>query len=78
MSKKNNQGKGCLSASIALLLIVVIITAFVVVVLNLTPAKLGMADIALTEGKTAADLGMENSKIKEVIQLIIEKITKKG
>lgn len=78
MSKKNNQGKGCLSASIALLLIIVIITAFVVVALNLTPAKLGMADIALIEGKTATDLGMENSKIKEVIQLILEKITNKG
>lgn len=78
MSKKNNQGKGCLSASIVLLLIVIIITAFVVVVLNLTPAKLGLADLALVEGKTATDLGLQDSKVKEVIQQIIQIITQKG
>lgn len=73
MSKPKTHGKGCLAAAIAILLIVALITAGVVVVLNLTPAQIGLADVPIIEQKSAQDLGVSDAKVKEIIKLILQK-----
>ena len=64
----------CLSTIITILLIVVFIGVAVAVVLNMTPDKLGIADIAFDflGGKTLRDYGLADVKIKEAFKLLKE------
>lgn len=73
MSKPRTRGKGCLAAAIALLLIFAVITAAVVVVLNLTPNQIGIGDMPVIEHTTPNDLAVGDTKIKEIIRLILVK-----
>ena len=78
MARQRTQGKGCLIIAIAVLLILSILTACVVVVLNLTPNQIGLANLPIADGKSANDLEMGDSKIKEVIQLILDQNNNDG
>ena len=70
MAKGSNTGKKCcLAALITPLVVVVLIVAAVVVVLTLTPNKLGIADIQITEdGDTIASLGLADTKLIDIIK----------
>lgn len=62
----------CLSVIIVVLLIAALIGVSVAVVLNMTPDKLGIADMPLEflNGKTLRDYGLADVKIKEAFKLL--------
>ncbi|MBO7155927.1 MAG: hypothetical protein J6V83_00820, partial [Clostridia bacterium] len=63
--------KGCIiTPIITFIVLVLIIVIGVTVVLNMTPEKLGLADMELFEGETLRSLGLADVKIKEVFKLI--------
>ncbi|MGI6377713.1 hypothetical protein GX831_03500 [bacterium] len=55
---------------IFLIVIVVILGAGVIVVSNMTPATLGLADTPLVSGKTLREMDLADVKIKEILRLI--------
>lgn len=59
--------KGCIIAPIVtvIVLILVVVIAFVVLI-NMTPADLGLADVDLFEGETLRSLGLADVKIKDL------------
>lgn len=64
----------CLTILIIVLLVVVLIGVSVAVVLNMTPDRLGIADISLDflGGKTLRDYGLADVKLKEAVKLFKE------
>ena len=64
----------CLTILIIVLLVVVLIGVSVAVVLNMTPDRLGIADIAFDflGGKTLRDYGLADVKLKEAVKLFKE------
>ena len=76
--KRKTRGRGCLSMSITLLLIAILLTAAIVVLLNLTPNQLGIADLKLVQQQSANSLGLANEKIKELLKALIELLTGLG
>ncbi len=65
--------KGCIIGPIiAIVAIILIIVIAAVVVINMTPDQLGIADIELFEGETLRTLGLADVKIKDVFSFIDE------
>lgn len=64
----------CLTILIIVLLVVVLIGVSVAVVLNMTPERLGIADMPLDflGGKTLRDYGLADVKLKEAVKLFKE------
>lgn len=63
--------KGCIITPIITLVVIILIAVIgVTVVLNMTPEKLGIADMELFDGETLRSLGLAEVKIKEVFNLL--------
>jgi len=78
MAKRKTRGRGCLGMSITLMLIAVLLTAAIVVLLNLTPNQLGIANVPLIQQKSAVSLGLADEKIKELIKALLDLLTGQG
>jgi hypothetical protein len=78
MAKRKTRGGGCLGMSIALLLVGILLAAGIVILLNLTPNQLGIADMKLVQQQSANSLGLADEKIKELIKKILELLTGQG
>ncbi len=62
---------GCLlKIVITIVVIVALIGGAVLVVLNLTPAKLGLADTEIYEGQTLRTMGLADAKLLDIIKFI--------
>lgn len=77
MAKRRTEGSGCLAAAIAILLMIAVITAVVVVLLNLTPNQLGLAELPLAKGESASSLGLADAKIKELFARVLQILSEK-
>lgn len=65
------KGIGCIGRLlISLLIVIVVIVAVGAILVNMTPDKLGFADIELFDGKTLRDLGLADIKLIEVFKLL--------
>ncbi len=63
--------KGCLlKLLIALIVIVVILAVAFVVLINLTPAQVGIADLELFDGNSLRDMGLADVKFKDLYKEI--------
>ena len=59
--------KGCVIIPlIVLLVLVIVVVGGALILLNMTPADLGIADIELFDGETLATLGLADVKLKEI------------
>lgn len=65
--------KGCVIIPlIVVLVLVLVIVGGGLIVLNMTPADLGIADMELFEGETLASLGLADVKLKEIPKFLNE------
>lgn len=63
--------KGCIIVPIiTILVLVIVVVGGAFIVLNMTPADLGIADVELFEGETFETLGLANVKFKEIPNFI--------
>lgn len=64
---------GCLKGAIIIALVVIIaLVAGVLIVINLTPADVGLADVELFDGETLATLGLADVKFKDFPKMLKE------
>ncbi len=63
---------GCLGKlfSLVLVLVLIVVVAYFVVG-NLTPAQLGFGDFEISEGKTVADYGLADVKLKDLLSFVL-------
>ncbi len=65
--------KGCIIVPlVTILVIVLVVVGGGLIVLNMTPADLGLADVELFEGETLATLGLADIKLKEIPKFLKE------
>lgn len=65
--------KGCIIAPlVTILVLVIVVVGGALIVLNMTPADLGIADLELFEGETLETLGLADVKLKEIPAFIKE------
>ncbi|MBO7178472.1 MAG: hypothetical protein J6V69_05165 [Clostridia bacterium] len=65
--------KGCVIVPlVTILVLVIVVVAGGLIVLNMTPADLGLADLELFEGETLASLGLADIKLKEIPKFLNE------
>ncbi len=63
---------GCLGTTLIIILVIVLILgAAALIVANMTPEKLGFADMALFNGQSLRDMGLADTKIKELIPIVM-------
>lgn len=65
--------KGCIIVPlVTILVLVLVVVGGGLIVLNMTPADLGLADVELFEGETLATLGLADIKLKEIPKFLKE------
>lgn len=65
--------KGCIIVPlVTILVLVLVVVGGGLIVLNMTPADLGLADVELFEGETLATLGLADVKLKEIPKFLKE------
>lgn len=73
MAQPSNPGiiKGCIIGPIVTIIVLILVVVIAAVVLvNLTPDQIGIADIELFEGETLRTLGLADVKLKDVFSFI--------
>lgn len=67
-----NKGLGCLGKLLITIVIIVLILVIAWLIIgNMTPAKLGVADTAIINGQTLRDFGLQDTKIKELLSFVM-------